>query len=103
VARPIEERGMSDLSTPAPVFRRLLPRTLAAASLAAGSLAALPAPGFAQAPCLPHKQLVELLDARYSEHRIAAGLESGGAMFEIFATVNGSTWTMVVTAPNGAS
>jgi len=103
VASAIEERGMSDLNTPAPVFRKFLPRALAAASLATASLAALPTSGFAQTPCLPHKQLVEMLDARYSEHRIAAGLETGGAMFEIYATVNGSTWTMVVTVPNGAS
>lgn len=57
----------------------------------------------AQPACLPHAQLVDLLDGRYSEQRIAVGLESNGRLFEVFATDDGSTWTMVVTTPNGAS
>jgi hypothetical protein len=103
VASPIEERGMSNLRKPARMCRRILLRALAAALIATGAHIATAAPGFAQVPCLPHQQLVEMLDARYSEHRIGAGLENGGAMFEVFATADGSTWTMVVTTPNGAS
>ena len=61
------------------------------------------APAFAQSACLPHGKLVDMLDGRYSEQRIAVGLESNGRLFEIFATDDGSTWTMVVTTPNGAA
>lgn len=57
----------------------------------------------AQTACLPHGKLVELLDNRYSEQRIAVGLESNGRLFEIFATDDSSTWTMVVTTPDGAA
>ena len=57
----------------------------------------------AQPACLPHDKLVDLLDGRYSEQRIAVGLENNGRLFEIFATDDGSTWTMVITTPDGAS
>ena len=65
------------------------------------SVIALPA--FGQSACLPHGKLVDLLDGRYSEQRVAMGLESNGRLFEVFATEDGSTWTMVVTTPNGAA
>lgn len=65
------------------------------------SVIALPA--FGQSACLPHGKLVDLLSGRYSEQRIAMGLESNGRLFEIFAKDDGATWTMVVTTPNGAS
>lgn len=94
---------MSNLRKPARICRGFLPRALTAASIATGAHIAFAAPGFAQVPCLPHQQLMEMLDARYSEHRIGTGLENGGALFEVFATADGSTWTMVVTTPNGAS
>lgn len=44
-----------------------------------------------------------MLDGRYSEQRVAVGLESNGRLFEIFATDDGATWTMVITTPDGAS
>ena len=61
------------------------------------------APAFAQSACLPHGKLVELLDVRYSEQRVAIGLESNGRLFEVFATDDGSTWTLIITTPDGAS
>ena len=49
------------------------------------------------------RKLVEMLDGRYSEKPVAAGLEAGGRLFEVFATPDGSTWTMVLTTPQGSS
>ena len=60
-------------------------------------------PAHAASGCLPHGKLVDLLDGRYSEQRIAVGLESNGRLFEVFATDDGSTWTMAITTPDGAS
>ena len=51
------------------------------------SVIALPA--FGQSACLPHGKLVDLLDGRYSEQRVAMGLESNGRLFEVFATEDG--------------
>ena len=53
--------------------------------------------------CLKHNKLAEALDGRYSEKPIAAGLDSAGKLLEIFATVDGATWTMVMTSPEGTS
>ena len=58
---------------------------------------------FAQSACLPHAQMVDLLDGRYSEQSVSAGLENGGRLIEVFATADGGTWTLVMTTPNGAS
>ena len=94
---------MFDRYLPAPAFRKALSRAATLAGLAAGLLMAATATASAQSACLPHGKLVDLLDGRYSEQRVAVGLESNGRLFEIFAADDGSTWTMVVTTPNGAS
>ncbi len=67
------------------------------------ALMTLPLPAMANPACLPHGKLVDMLDGRYSEQRIAVGLGINGRLFEVFATVDGSTWTMVVTTASGAS
>ena len=46
---------------------------------------------------------MDLLDGRYSEQRVATGLENSGHLFEVFTSTDGATWTMVVTTPDGAS
>ena len=94
---------MFDRYLPIPVFRSAFSRAAALAGLAAGFLMAATPTAAAQSACLPHGKLVDMLDGRYSEQRVAVGLESNGRLFEIFATDDGSTWTMVVTTPNGAS
>ena len=53
--------------------------------------------------CLERDKLVEALDGKYSEKPIAAGLDNAGKLLEVFATGDGATWTMVMTAPGGTS
>lgn len=53
--------------------------------------------------CLERDKLVEALDGKYSEKPIAAGLDSAGKLLEVFATGDGATWTMIMTAPGGTS
>ena len=60
-------------------------------------------PAAAQSLCMPREQIVEMLDTRYSESPIALGLASGGRLVEVFSTVDGSTWTLLLTAPDGTS
>ena len=57
----------------------------------------------AQNLCMPRDEIVELLDARYSEAPIALGLASGGRLVEVFSTADGATWTLLLTAPDGTS
>lgn len=78
-------------------------RTLRSAMLAAACLFALAAPATAARLCLPHGDIAELLNTRYAEARIAIGVAEGGGLLEVFSTVDGTTWTIVVTSPQGIS
>lgn len=73
------------------------------AGLTAGFVMTAATAAFAQTACLSHDKLVQMLDGRYSEKPVAAGLEAGGRLFEVFAAPDGATWTMVITTPEGAS
>ncbi len=94
---------MFDRFLPVPISRKALSRAATLAGLAAGLLMAATTVASAQSACLPHGKLVDLLDGRYSEQRVAVGLESNGRLFEVFASRDGSTWTMAITTPDGAS
>ena len=48
-------------------------------------------------------KVVAQLAARYDEAPIALGLTSDGAVLELFTAPDGSSWTIVVTLPNGLS
>lgn len=80
-------------------FKAASGRVLGTAALAAVGLSALAAPASAAPRCLPHGDIAKLLDARYSEGRIAAGVANGGGLIEVFSTGDGATWTIVVTTP----
>ena len=47
--------------------------------------------------------VVEHLDSKHSETPIARGLGSNGAVYEVFSTHDGATWTIIMTLPNGKS
>lgn len=83
--------------------RGVLPRTAGIAGLSAVFVIAAATAAPAQTACLSHDKLVEMLNGRYSEKPVAAGLEVGGRLFEVFAADDGATWTMVVTTPQGSS
>jgi hypothetical protein len=83
--------------------RGLLPRIAAVAGLSAVCGVAIAFAASAQTACLSHDKLAQMLDGRYSEKPVAAGLEAGGRLFEVFAAKDGATWTMVLTTPEGAS
>lgn len=47
--------------------------------------------------------LVKELTQRYAEVPVSIGLTSTGGMIEVFASKDGSTWTMLLTTPDGQS
>lgn len=55
------------------------------------------------ATCQSRDSLVKLLEDRYSERPVAAGLETSGRLIELFASVENQSWTMVMTEPAGES
>ena len=60
-------------------------------------------PAEAATDCMPRERLTTILDERYSEKPVAAGLENTGKSMEIFATPDGETWTAVISMADGTS
>ncbi len=57
----------------------------------------------AQTPGGPRSEVVKLLNDRFAETPVAIGLAINGGVVEVFATGDGSTWTIIITMPNGMS
>jgi hypothetical protein len=76
----------------------------------AGMLGLAP-PVLAQAPtqttvtpaCHSHTELTEMLDQKYAEQPSALGVQSNGHLVEVFVSNDGTSWTIVVTRPDGWS
>lgn len=73
-----------------------------AALVAAAALAA--SPSLAQGvPCDARDSVLALLANRYSEAPVALGVTGHGSLVEVLTDAGGTTWTILVTAPNGTS
>ena len=55
------------------------------------------------AACQSRDSLAKLLEERFTETPVAAGLEAGGRLVELFASADSASWTMVMTTPAGES
>jgi hypothetical protein len=77
---------------------RAIGATLAGLLLWAGSAAAAEPPR-----CGPRAVVLLLLEQRFGEWPAQAGLSATGQMVELFASADGATWSLVVTAPNGTA
>ena len=60
-------------------------------------------PATAQSVCMTHAEVEKQLGTKYAESPVALGLASNGSVFEVFSKADGTSWTMVVTLPNGTS
>ncbi len=78
-------------------------RVFGAVGIALALLLAVAAPASAQSACATHARVAEQLESRYAEAPIAIGLASTGGVIELFSTRDGSTWTLVMTMPDGKS
>jgi hypothetical protein len=67
--------------------------------LSAGATPAMAAPEI----CGTRADLLKELTQRYSEAPVAIGLANSGALVEILTNDNGSTWSIMVSQPNGTS
>jgi hypothetical protein len=71
----------------------------------------LASPALAQAPpqttvapaCHSHAELTEMLNQKYAEQPSALGVQSNGHLIEVFVSNDGTSWTIVVTRPDGWS
>jgi hypothetical protein len=58
-------------------------------------------PAQAALQCAPRKAMVEMLAVKYAEMPTAAAITASGALLEVYASKEGATWTILMTAPNG--
>ena len=71
----------------------------------------LTSPGSAQPPsetaltpaCHSHADLTEMLNQKFAEQPSALGLQANGHLVEVFVSNDGTSWTIVVTRPDGWS
>lgn len=75
-----------------------------------GSLGIVAALTHATAPAMAEERacgkrdaLIGTLSQSYQEKPIAIGLSQDGSLVELLSTVDGSTWTILVTMPSGTS
>lgn len=78
---------------------------LAVLTAAAAVLIATTTEAGAQSPrnCGPRDAVVQRLVDGYGETRHSVGLGSNNAMFEVFASADTGSWTILVTSPGGVS
>ncbi len=85
--------------SPVAVFIRIA----GAAALALALLLGIHGPAAAQQAGIPRTEVVKQLKARHAEAPVALGLANNGGVIEVFTTQDRSTWTLVLTMPNGMS
>jgi hypothetical protein len=58
-----------------------------------------------QAPtaCGPHPDVIKALGDRFHETQAATALTSAGTLLEVLTANDGSTWTIIVSRPDGLS
>ena len=71
-------------------------------TLAWPTWAQTPAPGISPA-CHSRTDLTAMLNERYAELPSALGVQADGQLVEVFVSENGSSWTIVLTRPDGWS
>ncbi|HYD99834.1 MAG TPA: hypothetical protein VEH84_10655 [Alphaproteobacteria bacterium] len=77
-------------------------------AILAFSLGAVAAPSLASAQemapmCQKRTMIVDQLSGRFSEQPKAVGVTSNGGIVELLSSQDGSTWTLLVTMPDGIS
>lgn len=78
----------------------------AIAAVAAGFVVAgtmLPQIAMAEEKELDRTQLVRLLEQRYGESSVSAGIAQNGGVVELLTSADGSTWTLLITRPDGST
>ena len=94
---------MKDTIMTGKIFNTAVLGGLGAVALAVALVVGFRATASAQSMCTTRAQVTKQLDSRYSEAPVAIGLSRNGGVVEVLSTSDGSTWTMIITMPDGTS
>ena len=74
-------------------------------ALLLGAVAVSPAVAAEQRPaaCGPHTEVIKALGDKFHETQAATALTSAGTLLEVLTASDGSTWTIIVSRPDGLS
>lgn len=64
-------------------------------------LLAFPTPALAQMACDKRENILNHLKRKYEEVPSALGVANNGGLVELLTTEKGTTWTLIITLPNG--
>ena len=73
------------------------------ATLAAALITTLPTIAAAQQVCGPRAQITAALQIHYGEETKGGGLQSGEAIYEVWASDKDRTWTILMSRADGIS
>lgn len=72
-----------------------------AAAAALSFALTLPAAAQEQLACAQRNDVLKHLSAKYTEAPVALGLANNGGVLEVLSSRGGSSWTIIITMPNG--
>ncbi len=72
-------------------------------ALCAGILAFAASTAMAQPKCDSRDTVIKHLANKYKENPVAIGVTNSGGLVEVLTTASGTTWTIIVTTPQGMS
>lgn len=72
-------------------------------AIAAAVAACAAAPAVAQPQCDQRESVLKVLQQKYKEAPVALGVTHNGGLVEVLSTGNGTTWSIIVTTPEGMS
>lgn len=62
-----------------------------------------PLPAAAETSCSSRDKVLDHLSHKYSETPVAVGVANNGGVIEVLSSLDGQTWTIIITMPDGMS
>ena len=93
---------MTNRTNQAPARKHRIAKAIGAAGLALSVVCAGASQAAARSVCMMHDDIENLLE-KHKEAQVAIGLASNGSLIEVFSTVDGGSWSIVMTDPRGKS
>ena len=67
------------------------------------AMSAIPVAAAGSPPCASRPEFLKQLSKQFNEEPVALGLTNNGSLIEVLTSDDGSTWTIMISRPNGSS